>query len=59
VFLALPAALVAAALFATPSSAATPISGASVSLEPTVAPAPTTQGIIMSDGRICNPRWGC
>jgi hypothetical protein len=20
---------------------------------------PTTQGIIMSDGRICNPRWGC
>jgi hypothetical protein len=19
----------------------------------------TTQGIIMSDGRICNPRWGC
>ena len=22
------------------------------------APAPTTQ-IIMSDGRICNPRWGC
>jgi hypothetical protein len=26
---------------------------------PTVAPQPTTQGIIMSDGRICNPRWGC
>ena len=21
--------------------------------------APATQGIIMSDGRICNPRWGC
>ena len=20
---------------------------------------PTAQGIIMSDGRICNPRWGC
>ena len=20
---------------------------------------PTPQGIIMSDGRICNPRWGC
>jgi hypothetical protein len=19
----------------------------------------TTKGIIMSDGRICNPRWGC
>ena len=22
-------------------------------------PAPSPQGIIMSDGRICNPRWGC
>jgi hypothetical protein len=21
--------------------------------------APSPQGIIMSDGRICNPRWGC
>ena len=21
--------------------------------------AATPQGIIMSDGRICNPRWGC
>jgi hypothetical protein len=20
---------------------------------------PTAQGFIMSDGRICNPRWGC
>jgi hypothetical protein len=20
---------------------------------------PTTKGIIMQDGRICNPRWGC
>ena len=20
---------------------------------------PTVQGFIMSDGRICNPRWGC
>lgn len=26
---------------------------------PLAAPQPTTQGIIMSDGRICNPRWGC
>jgi len=23
------------------------------------APAASPQGIIMSDGRICNPRWGC
>ena len=59
VFLALPAALGAAALFATPSSASTPVSGASLSPQPTIASAPTTQGIIMSDGRICNPRWGC
>ena len=22
-------------------------------------PAASPQGIIMSDGRICNPRWGC
>jgi hypothetical protein len=22
-------------------------------------PAASQQGIIMSDGRICNPRWGC
>jgi hypothetical protein len=55
--LALPIAVFVAALIAAPSFAATPVSGASIS--PTVAPAPTTQGIIMSDGRICNPRWGC
>ena len=30
--------------FAGPASAATDVS---------------QQGIIMSDGRICNPRWGC
>lgn len=23
------------------------------------APSATTQGIIMRDGGICNPRWGC
>jgi hypothetical protein len=55
--LAFPAAIVAAAFFGSPAVAATPVAGAS----PTVAPAPIspgTQGIIMSDGRICNPRWG-
>ena len=24
-----------------------------------IAPTAAAQGIIMSDGRICNPRWGC
>ena len=52
--LALPTAVFVAALIASPSLAVTPVSP-----QPTVAPAPTTQGIIMSDGRICNPRWGC
>ena len=51
--IAVPAMLVIAApaqaLAATPSPA---------SVAP-VATAPATQGIIMSDGRICNPRWGC
>jgi hypothetical protein len=55
--LAVPTAVFVAALIATPALAATPVSGPSIS--PTVAPAPTTQGIIMSEGRICNPRWGC
>ena len=50
--IAVPTMLVIAApaqALATPSSA---------SLAPVVT-APATQGIIMSDGRICNPRWGC
>ena len=48
-----PAAFVA---LAGPAVAATPSTA-----QPVVSPAagPTTQGIIMSDGRICNPRWGC
>ena len=29
------------------------------SLSTTIAGAAQPQGIIMSDGRICNPRWGC
>jgi hypothetical protein len=39
---------------------------ASIAATPTLSPASaaplagaSTQGIIMSDGRICNPRWGC
>ena len=56
VLLAIPATLVAAAaLIGSPAALATPNAGA-----PQAAPtAATTQGIIMSDGRICNPRWGC
>lgn len=45
----------AVVVLATPAVAsATP----TFSSAPTSA-APQTQGIIMSDGRICNPRWGC
>ena len=46
----------AAALAGAAPALATPVAPATV--QP-VASAPTTQGIIMSDGRICNPRWGC
>ena len=55
--LALPIALFAIALAAPAANAVT----VTPTLSPTVgaAPAPSTQGIIMSDGRICNPRWGC
>ena len=54
--LALPIAVLAVALSAPASIAATP------TLNPVAsAPVPgaNAQGIIMSDGRICNPRWGC
>ena len=56
--LALPVALVVAAVIATPSVAATPAASIAPSTSQ-AAPGPTAQGIIMSDGRICNPRWGC
>ena len=56
--LAVPTAVVAAALFGAPSFAATPAT--------TVAPAPvqpagTSQGIIMRDGGVCDPirHMGC
>ena len=53
--LALPVAAVLVAVSAPASIAATP------TLNAAAAPTPgtTAQGIIMSDGRICNPRWGC
>jgi hypothetical protein len=57
--LALPTAAVIAALTVPAAVAATPAGG---SLQPSAveaAPAPSTQGIIMRDGGICNPRWGC
>ncbi len=54
----LPAVLAVAVL--TPTAAATAATTTSTPT-PTVQPAAgvPAQGIIMSDGRICNPRWGC
>ncbi len=53
--LALPVAAVLVAVSAPASIAATP------TFKPAAAPIPgtTPQGFIMSDGRICNPNWGC
>jgi hypothetical protein len=59
--LALPTAVVAAAFFAPATFAATPVAG-SVQAGPVfAAPAPTTQGIIMRDGGVCDPirHMGC
>ena len=56
------AAVLAALAIAGPAAAATaPISNAPSPYVPGQGSAsdPTAQGIIMSDGRICNPRWGC
>ena len=53
--LVLPVAAALVAVSAPASIAATPAPG--VAAAP--IPAATSQGIIMSDGRICNPRWGC
>jgi hypothetical protein len=58
-FLAVPTAVVAAALFGAPSFAAVP---APTTVAPAPAPAPaTSQGIIMKDGNICDPirHMGC
>jgi hypothetical protein len=46
----------ALALSGSAGAATTPLGS---SLEPSATVGPTVQGIIMSDGRICNPRWGC
>ena len=54
--LALPIAALVVAVSAPASIAATPTLSP-VSAAPVAGPSP--QGIIMSDGRICNPRWGC
>ena len=56
------AAVFAAVGFAGPAAAATtPVSNAPSPYFPGQGSASdaTAQGIIMSDGRICNPRWGC
>lgn len=51
--------VVVAGVLAGPAAAATstpqPVSGGTL----TAAPNVSTQGIIMRDGGICNPRWGC
>ena len=60
--LAFPAALVVAAAIAPSTFAATPVSSTPVQSGAVfAAPAPTTQGIIMRDGGICDPirHMGC
>jgi len=56
------AAVLAALAIAGPAAAATaPVSNAPSPYVPGQGSTvdPTAQSIIMSDGRICNPRWGC
>jgi ABC-type nitrate/sulfonate/bicarbonate transport system substrate-binding protein len=56
------AAVLAAVALAGPAAAATaPVTNAPSPYVPGHGPASdaTAQGFIMSDGRICNPRWGC
>jgi hypothetical protein len=63
ILLAVPAAAVAAALAATPSVAATPVTvqPGPVSTVPGPTVSPPTQGIIMRDGGVCDPirHMGC
>ena len=54
---ALPVAAILVAVSAPASIAATPAISSSTAAAP--IPGTTAQGIIMSDGRVCNPRWGC
>ena len=56
------AAFLATVALAGPAAAATaPVSNAPSPYVPGHGSAsdPSAQGFIMSDGRICNPRWGC
>ena len=55
------AVLTAAALSGPAVAASAPVNGGTSPYMPTQGSSldPTAQGIIMSDGRICNPRWGC
>lgn len=60
--LAFPAAVLAAAVIGTPAFASTlPSAGGSQLAPAQAAPAPTTQGIIMRDGGVCDPirHMGC
>ena len=55
------AVLAAMALSGPAVAASAPVNGGTPPYVPTQGSPldPTAQGIIMSDGRICNPRWGC
>ena len=55
------AVLTAVALSGPAVAASTPVNGGTSPYMPTQGSPvdPTAQGFIMSDGRICNPRWGC
>ena len=57
----LAAIIAAAALSPAAAIAATPATLSPVTSGPIVAPAPTTQGIIMRDGGVCDPirHMGC
>lgn len=55
--LALP--IVATIVIAGPASAATATPLPSGNQTVLIAPTASAQGIIMRDGGICNPRWGC
>ncbi len=51
-------AIVSAVALAGPATAAAPVDP-SPNLPQQGSSVPAGNGIIMSDGRICNPRWGC
>ena len=53
------AGLAAASMTFTTPAAAVAVTTVSEPQLNAATPAASPQGIIMSDGRICNPRWGC